>query len=135
MTETQRKKQILYSYQDEVARADRIHEQIVELRGRKTSISINLDGMPHGNQVSDLSNYAARYDELYRMYLDALDKSANRRVEISRAIEDVASEAERAVLTKRYLDGKVWEQIAYEMHYSRMQVNRIHGHALMHIKL
>ena len=135
MTETQRKKQVLYSYLDEEARTRRIKAQLHDLEERKTSISVNMDGMPHGTDVSDLSGYAARYDELERMYMRTIRESACKRLKISQAIEQVRDETERAVLTKRYIEGKTFEKIACELSYSWRQVCRIHGSALVHIDL
>ena len=135
MTETQRKKQVLYSYLDEEARTRRIKAQLHDLEERKTSISVNMDGMPHGTDVSDLSGYAARYDELERMYMRTIRESACKRLMISQAIEQVRDETERAVLTKRYIEGKTFEKIACELSYSWRQVCRIHGSALVHIDL
>ena len=42
-------------------------------------------------------------------------------------------QAEREVLTRRYLFCETWEKIASEMHYSMKQIQRIHKKALIRI--
>ena len=60
------KKQYLRRYQAAKKRAKMIQEEIDELRSSKTSPVGLGDGLPHGSGTSDLSGYAARWDELVR---------------------------------------------------------------------
>ncbi len=58
----------------------------------------------------------------------------NVKAEILTAILKLPDWRERTVLKCRYVDMKTWEQTAVDMNYSYMQVTRIHGYALSHIK-
>ena len=60
------KKQYLRRYQVAKRREKLIQDAIAELRSSKTSPVGLGDGLPHGSGTSDLSGYAARWDELVR---------------------------------------------------------------------
>ena len=48
-------------------------------------------------------------------------------------IDLVADPVQREVLDRRYIRAERWEDIAYNMHYSRQHINRLHGWALQYI--
>ena len=52
------------SYQKEKRRVRRLEEQLEELRRNKMSPSVTNDGMPHGTDKKDLSDYAVKVDEI-----------------------------------------------------------------------
>ena len=62
--ENERKKEYLKGYIYSVRKAQRLKEQIEELRSQQMFPSMNHDGMPQGNAHSDLSGYVARLDAL-----------------------------------------------------------------------
>jgi DNA-directed RNA polymerase specialized sigma subunit len=54
---------------------------------------------------------------------------------IKAIIEAVEDDRERLLLQYRYLDGKTFEKIAVEMHYSWRQIHRLHSKALTNLKM
>lgn len=62
--ENERKKEYLKGYIYSIRKAQRLKEQIGELRSQQMFPSVNHDGMPQGNAHSDLSGYVARLDAL-----------------------------------------------------------------------
>ena len=62
LTENEKKKEFLMSYQKEKRRVRRLEEQLEELRRNKMSPSVTNDGMPHGTDKKDLSDYAVKVD-------------------------------------------------------------------------
>ena len=51
-------------------------------------------------------------------------------LEVPQAIDRLPDERLARLLRLRYIDGMTWERVAVEMHYSYMQVCRMHGKAL-----
>ena len=50
-------------------------------------------------------------------------------------ISSVEDRTQREVLTRRYIIGQRWEDIAYVMNYSRQHITRLHGYALQNMCL
>ena len=103
-----------------------------ETKDRLTSITQNYDSDgaqsskdPHKfDALVELEDKIDRkIDELYRIKNEILD-----------SIFRLNDPRERTILKERYIDMRTWEQIAEEIHLSRMQVTRIHGYALNSIK-
>lgn len=126
------KKQYLRRYQAAKKRAKRIQEEIDALRSSETSPVGLGDGLPHGSGTSDLSGYAARWDELMRELEAEKEMQMIVYREIRHQISMVPDPTEQEILSRRYLIGQSWEKIAVEMHYSYRQIIRIHGAALQH---
>ena len=104
--------------------------QIKELRDRRTSPKSLGDGMPRTRAVADLSNYAAKWDELERELEVERMAEAQLYTDILKRVKAVPDEIEREILTRRYLLGQGWEQIATEMGYSYRHITKLHGFAL-----
>lgn len=133
--ENEKKKEFLHSYLCAVRRVNRIQEEIPEIRTMRMSISVNNDGMPHGEGKSDLSDYAATLDEMERQ----LEAERYNRIrlyqDIKTRIEKIKSNNEQDVLFYRYIKGLDWWEIAEKMNYSERQIHRIHGKALAHLQI
>ena len=54
--------------------------------------------------------------------------------EISDTINTVSDPTHQAILVKRYLSNKSWEDIASELYISVRHVQRLHGYALLEIE-
>lgn len=133
--ENEKKKEYLKKYRGHVRRINRIEEELAELRSMKTAISINNDGMPHGNRKSDLSDYASNLDELERNLLEERVLRISAYKSIIAQIKRLKSEIEKDVLFYRYIRALNWWEIAEKMKYSERQVLRIHGKALANLKI
>ena len=129
------KKQYLRRYQEAKKRAKRIQEEIEELRSSKTSPVGLGDGMPHGSGTSDLSGYAARWDELVRELEAEKEMQIVTYREIRQQISMVPDPTEQEILSRRYLLWQGWEKIAVEMGYSYRNITRLHGYALQHFEI
>lgn len=129
--ENEKKKEYLRSYQKSLEREERICEDIQELRARKMFPSCGTgDGMPHGSDQTDLSDYIVILDELTEGLKQERLNGAIQRKKIERSICAISDENEAEVLRLRYIKGMKWEEIALEMEYSWQHVHRIHGNAL-----
>ena len=133
--ENEKKKEYLRRYNDHVRRIRRIEIELAELRTMRISGSGNTDGMPHGSNRSDLSDYAADLDELEQKLIKERYKRVLAYKEIVKRIKKLESENEKDVLFYRYIAGYDWWQIAEKLRYSERQVHRFHGEALGHFEL
>lgn len=80
-------------------------------------------GNPIENAYCQLADYKAEADKL-------LKEMSSAREHTERLINTVANPVQREVLTRRYIIGQRWEDIAESMNYSRQHVTRLHGYAL-----
>ena len=80
------------------------------------------------NAYCALADYEAEADRL----LQGMN-TARQRVE--KLIASVPDQAQREVLTRRYIIGQRWEDIAESMNYSLRRVYQLHGYALQNIAL
>lgn len=128
--ENERKKEYLKGYIYSMRKAQRLKEQIEELRSQQMFPSVSHDGMPQGNTHSDLSGYVARLDALISQLEHEQAMAVRQYKEIHGRIHKMQDGAEKEVLIRRYLMGRTWEQIAVEMDYNYRSVLKIHGRAL-----
>lgn len=136
LTENEKKKLFLNSYLQGKRAVKRLEEQLAELRINKLSPSGMIgDGMPHGNDLIDLSGYAAQCDELEREIVTARYRRIEAFMQVQRAIEEMEDEQEKLLLTYRYIRGMKWEKIATEMDYKWRSVHKIHARALKNFKV
>lgn len=135
-TENEKKKEYLMSYQRAKRKVRRLERQLYELRLNKIGPSaINNDGMPRGSDMSDLSDYAAKLDEIEREIIAARYERICAFQDVRRRIEEVENEQEKDLLTYRYIDGLKWEEVAVKMKYKWRNVHKIHSRALNNLKV
>lgn len=134
LTENEKKKEFLMSYQKEKRRVRRLEEQLEELRRNKMSPSVTNDGMPHGTDKKDLSDYAVKVDEIEQELVAARYSRICAFQDVQRRIEAMENEIEKDLLTYRYLRNLSWEKIAVEMDYSWQHLHKIHARALRNFK-
>lgn len=99
-----------------------------------THITPNMDGMPHGTDVTDkVGNIAAKLADLARETDALVDKYVDKRQRIITMLETLPAE-EYGVMHRHYIQFISWNKIAREMNYSRMQVFRIKQKALRRLQ-
>ena len=114
-------------------RRDRIKilmEEIEQLRTDAESVSINLDGMPRNNGQSSFEKLAIELAETESKLTQEMSGLWTDVMEAHSLIGQMSSPQRQQILTKRYLKGQRWEEIAYEMHFSWQHCFRVHGLAL-----
>ena len=85
-------------------------------------------GNPVENAYCQLADYNTEADRLFREFT-----AARKRTE--ELIFSVPDPVQREVLTRRYIIGQRWEEIAECMSYSRRRITQLHGIALKNISL
>ena len=130
MTEAETR-EYLIRYRTEKRKIRRLTEQIAELRESQISArGVNIDAMPHGGGGSDLSNYAARLDELEHKLLEQKKVAGEFLLEEIRAINSIEDERVRTVLTLYYVRGYRWEEICTIHGYSWRQTFRLRNRGI-----
>ena len=124
--ENEKKKEYLKQYGKALRQEKRIEEELERLK---------LDRMPKSSNLSDLSDYMAKIDELERKLIRQRRKKVQIRTEIRERIEELDNEKEKDVLTKRYIDCEGWNRICDETGYRWTQVHRNHSEALKKFKM
>lgn len=133
--ENEKKKEYLNGYREAKRREKRILEQIQRLRLDKMFPFLQNDDMPHGHNQSDLSDYAVKMDELMEELKKERLQAVEEYNEIYKTISRLESENEKEVLVRRYINGDKWEEIAVKMNYGYRHIHKIHGSALINIKV
>lgn len=134
-TENEKKKEYLRKYRRHGRKISRIESEIEEIRSMKLYPSINNDGMPHGSDQKDMSDYAAELIEKEeRLYQEGVEQIKSYK-NITCKINQLEDENERDVLYYRYIKDKNWWEIAKMMGYSERWITELHGRALAHLKI
>ncbi len=129
------KKEYLSKFRESKEAVKRIEDQITALELYEASPK-TIDIEMHGSRArKDMSDYAAKKDELISKMMQARYMRVSTYTDIFQAVENVPNERERQVLTLRYIKCLKWEEIAVEMHVEWAQVHRIHANALKHFKI
>lgn len=135
--ENETKKEYLGKFRENKEAVVRIEEQIKEFEMHEhlpENISMNMK--THGSRAQkDLADYIIKKNELMDRMMQARYRRVKIYTDIFQAIEDVADERERQVLTYRYINCLKWEEIAVRMHVEWAQVHRIHADALKHFEI
>lgn len=123
------------SYRWAKKREERILEEIQALRMDKMFPSIVNDGMPKGSEQRDLSDYAAKLDELIQELKEERLEKVKRLSDIEKSIRQLKNEDAQIIMRLRYIDGLKWEEVCVAINYEWAQMHRIHARALREIKI
>ena len=124
-------KQFLSRYLNITEHLRQMEEELEALRQEDGSISMQIDGMPHGTKLSDRTGQmAVRLAEITVEIMDERTKAIEERNEIRNVILRVGDHNLSHILRRRYIDGKTWEEIAVEMNYTYRWTLTLHGRAL-----
>lgn len=121
--------------------------EVKQLRDYVRTIEAALDSIPSPqlsftpkgppSSGSAMTARVARYLDIKALYEERLAESEAQVLAVERAIQTLASPAERVVMRLRYMEGRSWTSVCMELQllgYSERQVYRLHGYALMKLK-
>ena len=123
-------REYLQTIKDKRERIRILMEEIEQLRTDAESVSINLDGMPRNNGQSSFEKLAIQLAETESKLTEEMSGLWSEVMRAHSLIGQISSSQRQQILTKRYLKGQRWEEIAYEMHFSWQHCFRVHGLAL-----
>lgn len=124
-------KEYLMQYRSIDERVHILQAEVEKLRTDAESMSINLDGMPRGSGANDkTARLAVLLAECETVLQDELSKLWSMRMDIVAKLGELKEPKYQAILYSRYIDGKTWETIAYEMDVTWRYCYMLHGYAL-----
>lgn len=117
----------------------RINAKIAEMeriRGIATKVTTAFDSVrvSGGGNDDKLGDAVSRLIDIQSEINADIDAYIDRRAYIVSILDKIEDAEELAVLHKRYIEFKRWEQISEEMGYSQRNVTYIHGRALLSIR-
>lgn len=129
--ENEAKKQYLLRYRQAEREVRLLMEEKERLLALATKVTPSYSGEAHGSGGGDRVGTATEKiiqceEEINR----AIDCAVDLRSEIKGAIATVPDWKLREILTRRYILGQKWEQIAWEMSLEFRWVRRLHGRAI-----
>lgn len=117
--------------QDALIRAiDEAHNRAMSCTVRLKSIHVTGGSGAYDRIAEDVAQIVDAETQLW----EKLQDLRNALADVLAAIDAVPDEAQKTVLTLRYVNGCEWHDIQEYMHYERTQVYVIHGWALQAVK-
>lgn len=117
------------------SRIERRAEELDRLQTRLTAgRAANLSGMPRGGKY-DWTDTAARVADIQREICAEIENLCRTKREVNAAIDTVEDVRYRRLLEMRYRNYMTFEQIAAAMSYDVRTIHRLHGKALLSVKL
>lgn len=127
----------LRRYRTMCVRQDALLRAIEDAHSRAMSCTVRLKAIhvaggsgAYDRMAEDVARIVDAEDQLWAALQDVRSGLA----EILEAISAVPDEAQKAMLTLRYIDGCAWPDIQERMHYERTQAYVIHGWALQAVR-
>lgn len=132
--ETKRKRDALFGYLTVTKIKNRILDKIQEERMNEMFKSLQNDGMPHGHNSSDMSDYAVRLSELEERLSVATEAQTRILEEIERGCRKLEPE-ERVCIIKRCIFGVTVEDLAKKQGVCKRTIQEISRKAFEHIEI
>ena len=116
---------------------DRKLEAVSLLRSKLTRIIQVYSTEPRGGGTiyGKTEGILAKIVDLENEIDTDIDRLISIRDNIKAVIEAVEDDRERLLLQYRYLDGRTFEEIAVQMHYSWRHIHRLHSRALSNVEI
>ena len=95
--------------------------------------SSKLSFAPKSKRLVSMQDYVAEFLDLASHCAELGKQAQAAKDEINKALESLEEPSHRTVLRMKYIDGMTFQQIADRLHYSKRQIQRIHGRALKHV--
>ena len=128
-------KEFLRQARDADRRIDEAMERLERMRAKlEAGRMASRTGMPRGGAV-DWTETADRVIELEHRVNARIRERVRQKQAAMDAIDRVEEARLREVLELYYLDGYTWEQVAEQMDMSDRHVKRLHGIALLRVKV
>lgn len=116
----------LRRYREAVRQEDTILQEIEALRCQAARVTQALTGMPGGGDGQAIPRAVERILEAQEKLQAQADRTAESRAQVADAIDGVADPLRRDILTRRYILGQRWEQIAADSNFTLRRVLQLH---------
>ncbi len=133
-------KEILLRYKTAWREAQEMELKITQLRLKYAApAAIKYSDMPTAHDANhDLSDYAAKLDELTDLLADRYARCIGIEIDIEKRLDKMENQLFREILRHRYLtltdkgELNTWENVARQVGYSDRRVKTLHGIALLY---
>jgi len=126
-------KKLLESYKPAFMKMMRAKENIERCKSQLLR-SPALNGMPHGSDLRDISDYVAELEKLKRQSEIVIQREGEKMQKVHRAIDQLIG-IDNTILSYRYLDFMSFTDIAIKLELTSNAVYLRHNKALERIKL
>lgn len=134
--ENEAKKQYLLRYRQAEREVRLLMEEKEQLESMATRITPSYSGEARGSsEGSRIESSAEKLDACRRKLDAAVCRALDIRQEIDALIQAVPEWKLRELLTRRYILGQKWEQVAWEMSLEFRWVLRLHGMAIAELTI
>lgn len=134
--ENEAKKQYLLRYRQAEREVRLLMEEKERLLALATKVTPSYSGEAKGSGSGDRMGAAVdKVVQCEEEINEAIDAAVDVRREVIEKILTIPDQTLRQVLRRYYILGMTWEEVAVSMHYSYMQVCRLHGQALAQMML
>lgn len=125
-------KDYLLQYKLMTARIERAEQDLKDIREERAAISVNLDGMPRGTEISErTAKLAVKIADMEGELIEMRSEAWSIRMDIIRTLGKLRNPVHLNLLHFRYIDGYKWEKVAVELNYSYQWVaETLHQNAL-----
>ena len=108
-------------------------EQVEQLRALAAKVSPSTGFGASGGISDRVGKTVAKIIDLENEINDDIDRLADMKADIMRQINAIKSSAYRTILEEHYFRNKSFDEIGGEINYSKAQICRMHGTALLFI--
>lgn len=127
-------KEFLQQYRDADREINAKLDQIHRLRELATKTTTAFgDDWVQSSAENKTEKIVAKIVDLEKEVNNEINRFQNIKHEVESTIALVPDSKQRAVLTRRYISGKTWEQIAVDLNYTYRNICYIHGRALQEV--
>lgn len=111
-----------------------LSEEINALEEQWDNISVKMDGMPRGTDISDKTgNLAAKIADMVLELIERRSKATEKRNEIMKYIIDIGNRTWSRILYLHFIQGMSFERIAVDIDKSWRHTHRLYAEALIRV--
>lgn len=107
----------------------------LEALAKKVTVNFTQEKVSGGRATtSPMEDATVKLIDLCHEINDDIDELITLKAEILEIISKVDDPVSQLLLQMRYIEGKTWEEVAYDLDYNSRTVFKIHGRALKEIE-
>lgn len=129
------KKEYLKLYRSAVTHERILIDEIERLQADEILLNVVSDDLDPVPSYKDHAEYAVKLDESVVALKEQRLKKMKIYTDIQQKVLRIEDDTEKSLLILKYLQGKSWEQVAFDLSYSRRGIYKVHERALQHFQL
>lgn len=106
----------------------------LEALAKRVTVNFTQEKVSGGRATTSPMDATVKLIDLCHEINDDIDELITLKAEILEIISKVDDPVSQLLLQMRYIEGKTWEEVAYDLDYNSRTVFKIHGRALKEIE-